>query len=191
MLSNVVADRSRGRCGIGVDRDVRAVLANRSQLTVIGAEIMPPHADAVSFVDRKERDIAVHEQSVAVFRTDAFGSEIEELEPAFLKIAADLAALLHRLRAVEEPGFDAAALKAVDLILHQRDQGGDHDGTAVHRDGRRLEAERLSAASGEDDDGITVLEHGRHCFGLQRAEFGVAPELQKVLFERSEKIRHQ
>ena len=100
----------------------------------------------------------------------------------------DGGALLATLAAVEIRRRDAVLSKAIDLILHQRDQRRDDDGETTEVDRRRLIAERLAAARGEYDETVASVEHGAHGVILQRTKAVEAPHAPECL-EKGKHLR--
>jgi hypothetical protein len=66
----------------------------------------------------------------------AFGSEIEQIKLAGAGQRLDRAPLTGLLRGVEEIGPRRRGAQGVDLVLHQRDQRGNHHGHTVADQGR-------------------------------------------------------
>ena len=61
----------------------------------------------------------------------------------------------------------------IDLVLHQCDQRGNHDGCSFHHQGRQLVAERLASSCRHQDKGIVpVNKVSDYTFlvGLERVE---------------------
>ena len=71
---------------------------------------------------------------------EPFRSHVDEAVLAGRHLRQALVLLRHVQRAVDQRGLHAPGLHAIDLILHQRDQGRDHDGHAVAGHGRQLVA---------------------------------------------------
>jgi hypothetical protein len=74
---------------------------------------------------------------------------------------------------VEGGGGDSGRLRAADLIFHQGDEGGHHQGEPVQEAGRHLVAEALSAAGRENAEGVLSAKRGPDEGLLTRPEFGV------------------
>src|SRR5207253_1840433 len=86
-------------------------------------------------------------------------------------------------------GGDAAGLQAINLVLHQGDEGRDDDGGIAAQDGGGLVAERLAAAGGQDDDRVAAVEDGAHGLFLQGPEGVVAPVAFDDALEAVEVVR--
>src|SRR5690554_5080191 len=93
-----------GRGGQGQARHLRKALGQHAELEILGAEIMPPLRNAVRLVDSKQADIAALKQPQGGFAQQAFGGEIEQLEPAGDKIALDVLAGAGIERGIEYRG---------------------------------------------------------------------------------------
>ena len=61
-------------------------------------------------------------------------------------------------RAVQERRGDSGLLQLRGLVLHQRDQRADHHAGSLHGDGRKLIAQRFSAAGGHDHRRIAAVQ---------------------------------
>ena len=104
------------------------------------------------------------------------GRDVEQLEAAVAQAVVGRLPLRRSTRAVEARRRDAAGDQAVDLVLHQRDQGRDDEREPVVADERRhLEAERLAAAGRQHDDAVAPLEHGADGRALQRPQRSRSP----------------
>ena len=147
------------------------------ELQVVGAEVVPPLGDAVRLVDGEERDPHPGDRLPEALVAEAFRGDIEKAEGPLPDAAHQVADLPGVERRVEPGGGHATAGELVDLVLHQGDQGRDHQGEAGEEQGRDLVAERFAAAGGEDGGsgptGQEVADHLR----LARAEVGVTEGL--------------
>ena len=79
----------------------------------------------------KKRHRHALEPGHGVYARQAFGREVEQAESALRGGAHHGALFLGRLRAVEKRGGNAHIGKLRHLVLHQRDERGDHDHGAV------------------------------------------------------------
>src|SRR5512135_844110 len=75
---------------------------------------------------------------------------------------------------MERGGGDAARTGRRDLVLHEGDEGRDHDGEAAQREGGHLKADRLAGARGQDAEHVASGEHGGDDVTLARPEGAVA-----------------
>ena len=72
----------------------------------------------------------------------------------------------------------------VDLVLHQGDQRGDHDGRPLHHQSRQLITQRLAASGGHQDKGVTPSNQVSDDLFLIRLEGVVAEELlQRLVYQ--------
>ncbi len=186
LADDVVADVRRGGGRVGVERDVGEAILEHPQPAILGAEVVPPFADAVGLVDRQERERHLLQEVERPVGEQSLGREVEQLQPLGFDLVGDLAFLGGRERAVDAGRADAAVDQRVDLVLHQRDQRRDDDREPRHGERRRLEAEALAAAGGEHDERIAPLDDGPHRLGLQRAEVVIPP----ILAENGPKLIH-
>ena len=72
---------------------------------------------------------------------------------------------------------DAPRLEVLHLVLHQGDQGRDHERDAVTHQRRHLEADGLAAARGQDREHVLPLRRGGDNLLLHRTEGIIAPIL--------------
>ena len=72
---------------------------------------------------------------------------------------------------VESCGGDVAISQGIDLILHEGDEGRDHQSEPVEENGRKLVAERLAAPGGKDRERWAICEEGLDDLFLAAAEF--------------------
>ena len=128
--------------------------AEVAQPSVIGAEVVPPLADAVGLVDRQQPQFHGPHRFQEAAAAEPFGHDVDQAELARRHAVQPLVLLGHRQRAVDERGGDAAGLQLIDLVLHQRDQRRDDERQPVQRQRRQLVAEALAAAGGHDAQAI-------------------------------------
>ena len=172
-------------CGSGCEgmhTKVRKPLPQHPQPSVVGAEVMPPVAHAVRFINREKGDVRFVQSTQHLFRAEAFRSDVQQLELPFVEVAGDLPLLLVGERAVDEGAGNPVRAERVDLILHERDQRRDHHRNSVETDRRRLIAERLAPTGRQHDERILAPQHTLHRRGLQRTKLAIAPtRLQNLL----------
>ncbi len=99
----------------------------------------------------------------------------------------DLLGAFHR--GVDERRGDAALGEAVDLVLHQRDEGRDHHRQAASYDGRDPVADALSRAGGRDREYVAAREHGLYDLCLTGSEFVEAEDLAQHAFSVGDHLR--
>ena len=190
LFDDVVAHAWRGRGRECVDGDIGKRGAQGAQQAVLGPEVVAPVADAVRFVDGDEPDAPAHEltlEALAVLAHQPLGRHVEQPEPRLAQPVHRRLPLRRGHRAVEPRRGDAAGDEAIDLVLHQRNQRR-HDQRdavpAVIEQGRRLEAQRLAAARGQDQQAVAAIDHGLDRLALERAELVEAPVLLQDVIER-------
>ena len=99
----------------------KASLQN-AELAVFRAEIVPPHADAMRFIDGDGGDAAVLEKIEESLHQQPFGRHVEEFEPALAQPVEHFVSFRVGHGAVQPAGGDAVIQQRVDLVFHQRDQ---------------------------------------------------------------------
>ncbi|CFE02616.1 Uncharacterised protein [Bordetella pertussis] len=165
---------ARGRGGGGRQRDARHLgpaLVQHRQPEVFGPEIMPPLRDAVRLVDGEQGDAPALEQLQAAVGQQALRRHVEQVQLAGQECLLDLARHAPILGGIEKRGPHPQFGQGVDLVLHQGDQGGNHDtGAFAHQRGhlvaQRLAAagrhqhQRVAAADDVLDDGLLVATEG-------------------------------
>ena len=163
-------------------RDGRPPLAEDRELQVVGPEVVAPRGDAVRLVDREQRDASAVEQLQRRGHREPLGREVEQVELAGDVRGLDGAALLGRLRGVQERRAHAQRAHRVDLVLHERDERRDDDAGALPHQGRDLVAQRLAGSGGHqhervaaghdrvDDGGLVAAERGVPEHALERLE---------------------
>ncbi len=202
LRDDVVADAIGGGRRERVKGNARELVAEPTELPVLGAEVVSPLADAMRFVDRDEPDGCLpQEPAQPAVRNNPFWRDVEEPAAIVANRCEHFIALVRDECAVQVRRCHAVDAQAVDLILHQRDQRRYDDGDSLSLEfgmfviapggfvvpvvasgfsrtnkGRRLKTETLAAARRQDDDAVAGRENGVHRLTLQRAEAGEAPE---------------
>ena len=186
LIANVLANLLGGRGRVGVNGSAGKQFLEPVQLAILRAKVMAPMADAMGLVDGEGADVDLLQQPAEVGQHQPLRRDEQQPDGSLAHILLIGVALLGRLRTVELDGRNAAGLQAVHLILHERDQGADHDGRVAAKNSRRLIAERLAPAGRHDDDRIPAVEHGSHRLFLKRAELAEAPVAQDNVLEGGE-----
>ena len=161
------------------------------QLPVLGSKIVAPLADAVRLVYGDEADTArrqEREEPFAAFADQALRRDVQQAVASLSQPCDDRAFLGGGQRAVVQTCGYAVAHERVDLILHQRDERGDHHGEAWAHDRGRLKAERLAAAGRQHHQRVAAREHGLHGFALERPERRVTPVAGERVLEQGERV---
>ena len=141
LLHDVVAHVLGGRGRVGVDGDPWKGGLETTQTTVLGAEIVPPHADAMGFIDGDHGNRVLIQETGETVHHQPLGRNIEDLDPVVADGCDDAVLFVMSLAAVDAGSGNAALGECVDLILHQRDERTDHDGQPPQTNGGNLEAE--------------------------------------------------
>ncbi len=153
-------------------RHLREGVHQRAELAIIGAEIVAPFGNAMRLVHREQRDLCAGEHVTEPLLAGAFGGDIEQIE-------LPRAERIHRLAPVgidagERGGSDAVRPRAAQLIVHQRDQRGNHHAGAVEHGGRKLVGERFARAGRHHRQRRLPRQHPRQHILLHPAKFGKA-----------------
>ena len=135
---DVGAGAGVGGCGQGKARDLAARVEERPKLAIIGAEVMPPFADAMGFVDGDQRQRRAVDQPPERVGRRPFGRDIEQVELARAEpLDRPLAVRIGR---GQRHRTDSHRLGRADLIVHQRDQRRDDQRRPVADQRRQLVA---------------------------------------------------
>ncbi len=129
-------------------------------------------------VDGEQADARALQQLEEARRHQPLGRDIDEIEPAGRQIALDPRGLGAGQRGVQVGGAHARLFQRGHLVLHQGDQGRDHDARAlaapVPHQGGNLVAQRLAAAGGHQHQAIAAVGDMRDDVRLRPAERAVA-----------------
>ena len=142
--------------------------AKLPQAGVVGAEVVPPLADAVRLVHGEERDSPRGDDLTKLRLAKPFRRDVEETVASGPHVGISGLTLFSGQRRVDERRIDAAGAEGIDLILHERDQRRDHDrqrgcvagGMPLRLHHRRhLVAQRLAATGWHDDQRMPARQH--------------------------------
>jgi hypothetical protein len=150
-------------------------LAQQGELPVLGAEVMPPLADAVGLVDREPPHADAGEEVEQPRVHEPFRGGEQEPQVAGGETVADGRPLVLRHAPVDRRGRVADRLQRIDLVLHQGDERRDHDVGRLPDQRRQLVAEALAPSRRHDDERVAAGEGRRDRLGLQRPEPVEAP----------------
>jgi hypothetical protein len=129
----------------GDARHARPAPVQDGKLDVLGAEIVAPLRHTMRFVDREQCQSAVVrdpvEQGEKALGEQALRRDVDQVEPLPAQIVLDLGGRFAFQRGIEKRGAHAGLAQGRDLILHQRDQGRDHDRDAGAQQRRQLVAQ--------------------------------------------------
>ncbi len=154
LLDDVAADAVGGRGRQGDGRRIAQQLAEVAQPGVIGAEIVPPLADAMGLVHRQELQPHRPDRLQEPRAAEPLRHHVHQPELAGRHLVQPGVLLGHRQRAVDERHRQPEGLELIDLVLHQGDQRRDDQRQPVQDHGRQLVAEALAAAGGHDAQAI-------------------------------------
>jgi hypothetical protein len=133
----------------------------------------------VGLVDREERNADPGDRFPESFVVEAFRGDVEEAQRALPDGIHEGAHLVARERRVESAGGHSTPGELIDLVLHQGDQGRDHEGEAWQQESRDLVAEGLAAAGGEDGRGGSPGQQVPDHLFLPGAELPIAEGLRE------------
>ena len=139
------------------------------QVAVGGPEVVAPLADAMGFVHGDEAG-ADPRQGVAHPPLEPLGRGVDQLVVPGAQGGLPLAPVLQREAGVQEGGPHAQLGQGVDLVLHQRDERGDHQGGAAQQPGGDLVGQRLARPGRHDPHAVAAGQHGADHGVLPRAE---------------------
>ena len=117
---------------------------------IAGAEILPPLADAVCFVDRQHRDVRRRGKGLKRGTFEPLRRDVDDLVAALRGQLQRLGDLVFRQRRVDVRRRDARRAQPLDLVLHQRDQRRDDQRQPRQQQRRDLVAKRFPRACGHD-----------------------------------------
>ena len=109
---------------------------DRADAAVLRTEVVPPLRDAVSLVDRIERDLDRFQKLDIILFRERFRSHIEQLRQSALDIGLHLvdgSLVKRRVQIVSHTFMLVQVGDEVHLVLHQGDERRDDDGHAVHQ----------------------------------------------------------
>ena len=136
---------------------------------------MAPIADAVRFVDDKERRLGIPNLLQDRLVGELLGRKEEELEFSARQAFQRIVPLGLAERRVQDGGASEARLvDRFELVTLECDERGDDDGRAFDLEPGKLVDRRLSEAGGEHCERVSAVQDGIDCLGLARAEALIA-----------------
>ncbi len=111
---------------------------------------MTPLRDAVGFVHHQQGEGDLGDEAAKAFVLEALYRDHQDLELAIAGLLHHAPALFHRLAGVQGRGRDPLALQEGELIVHQRQQGGDDQGQVRQCQSGQLVAEGFASPGRED-----------------------------------------
>ena len=178
LLGDVGAGMRIGGRGQRQPGHLRKGIHQRFEQPVIGAEVMPPFADAVRLVDREQAERRGGQQLAEMPRRSALGRDIQKVELAVAEARDRLGAVL--VDAGQRGGADADCFGGAQLVVHQRDQRADHDATSVHHHRGQLVTQRLARAGRHDRQSPLFAEHAVDHLFLDTPELAVPEDFMEL-----------
>jgi hypothetical protein len=112
----------------------------------------------VGLVHRDHRDpLSLHRVQKSLVG-QPLGSHVEQFERSVEQPLQDGAVLVASDGRVKPCRVDTPRQQEVDLVFHQRNQGRDHKRKTIQEQCRKLVADALSAAGGEDRHRATSIQ---------------------------------
>ncbi len=185
LLGDIGHDAAVGRGGRrehgNAGRDAGDEIA---QAPVIGAEVMPPVADAVRFIDDEKSDARDELRQLLVAErrvVEALRRDQQHVDLVAVELCEHVAPFV-RVGGVDGDRADAGALGGGDLVAHEGEQGRDEHrraAAAAPEQQRRDEVDRGLAPSGalDDERAASPVDEGLDRLELPVVEVGVvAPD---------------
>ena len=177
MRQDVVPHSRRRRSGKGRQNwPTRELFHKGRDGHVGGPEVVPPLGHAVGLVHRDQRDLHRSGKLQKLFALQPFRRHIDDLVDPLPGVFQRKQILLPGQGAVEISAPDPGGLQSPNLILHQRNQGRDHQGDPREHQRRDLIAHGFARAGGHDAQGVPALQQRRDQRLLGRPE-GLIPEM--------------
>ena len=165
-------------------RQLGEALTQLAEGGVFRAEIVSPLGDTVRFIHRQQHRVPVREMVEEVIQHQTFRRDIQQANLSGAATRHHLLLLLAGLRGVKTGGRHPIGEQLVDLVFHQRNEGGYHDRQAVQHQRRHLIAEGFPAAGRHHHQAIAAFQHGFNDGFLAGAELLVAKGFMQNLFSQ-------
>ena len=123
---------------------------------VVRPEVIAPLRDAVRLVHDDERDGEDGQVTLEKPGLEPFGGDIQEFAFAVGGVVQGKVHFVSAESGMDGDGLDSTACQVLDLVLHQGDEGRDHEREAVAHHGRHLETHRFPASGGEDGEHVAA-----------------------------------
>ena len=123
LRDDVLAHPAGGGGGERVQGRAGEVVPEPRELSVLGAELVPPLADAMRLVDRDEADAPRPEprpERLAALPDEALRRDVQQPAAPLVEVGVDLAPFGRGDGGVEGGGRHPVLHQAVHLVLHQR-----------------------------------------------------------------------
>ena len=171
------------RGGQGQTRNLRKGIHQRTQRAVVRPEIMAPLGDAMRFVDGEEADRRAAQQFAEMALAGAFRRDVEQVQLARAEAGDGALAVFRIVGAGQAGGADTIGFGAAQLIVHQRDQRGDHHAGSRQGDGGQLIGQALARAGGHHRQRRLARHDPAHDLILHPAKGGEAEGIVQFLKE--------
>ncbi len=148
--------------------------AERTELQVVGAEIVSPLRDAMRFVDGEPRQPDLGQPRLEAGRGEPLGRCIEEAELAGCGAVERCHVVLVRIRGGERRRGDAERPHRRHLVAHQRNQRRHDERQPAFHHRRKLIAERFPRTRRHDSEHIGARHDRRDDLVLSEPERGEA-----------------
>ena len=152
---------------------------------VVGPEIMAPLADAVRLVDDQAGRSDAAQRVAECAAAESLRRDVQQAQASGRQLGFHVRALVGHEARVQRGRRDTACAEPVDLVLHQRDERGDHDRRALEQQRGELEAERLPCPRRHDGHEVAALEDRECRLELAWPEGAQSEALVKHLLERA------
>ena len=110
------------------------------------------------FVHDDERDGEHGQVALEKPGLEPLGGDVQELAVAVGGVVQGEVHLVAVEPGMDGDGLDAPGGEVLDLVLHQGDEGRDHEGEALFHHRRHLEAHRFASSGGEDGEHVAARE---------------------------------
>ena len=137
-------------------------------------EILPPLGDAMRLVHGDHARVHFRRQRKEALRQKPLRRDVDNLILAAARVGQRRRCLPLGERAVQKRRGHARLRERVHLILHQRNQRGNHDGAALHGQRGNLVAQALARAGGHHAQHVPAVQNGPNHVLLPLAERAVA-----------------
>ena len=183
LVGDVAADEVGGRRGQGDARGRAEPLAGQADPRVIGAEVVPPLADAVRLVDRQQGRLDPRHHLDEPAAAEPLRGDVDEVVPPRLDLVNPRELLGRVERAVDQRGPDSPLRQGIDLVFHQGDERADDQGQAGQKERGQLVAEALAASGRHHAEDIALPQDLFDHLALTRPEPLQAEALAERLFQ--------
>ena len=141
------------------------------------------------FVDRDQGELAAPEPFQGACTQQAFRGHIKQIEAPVIEQVGDARNLARLQFRMERACGNIKLAQGGDLIVHQRDQRGDHECRAFAHECRHLVAHAFAAAGRHQNERVFAGDDGVHRLLLQAAEFWEAENAVENFFGGLQQIR--